>query len=358
MNLPHQIVSLLSLLLTVEILADSPAVSYSQKSITPQSSAVPFDADLYKKDAEVISTHAEFLYWTVAEGALDYALKMKRAAWGPTPSYAQGTFELGSYNLDPGFRVALSYFRAPKYWEVRGQYTRLTATGSQSSGKPDPTNVYLTGTWPQIFSVPLASAESFLHLNYNVADLLIARVFNPNPHLRMKLIAGIVTAWINQDFRIRYYDSALQVTKIKSHWAFVGSGLRVGTNIDWFWGQDIYLTGMATTGVLMGQYKNHAFQKTTHRPNPSDNIAIPLRDAKYQDTRSIFTAQILLGPSWQKNYPLHRLEVFAGYELSTWLNLQEVYRSTASTGSLAKETWINTSALAVHGLTMRLTVDY
>lgn len=338
--------------------AEPQNTSYAKAPIPPPPTSVPYDADLYKKDVEAISTHTEFLYWTVEEGGLDYALRMNQDAWGPTASYAQGMFEIGDYNLDPGFRVAISYFNAPKYWEVKGQYTRLTAAGHDASGKPDPTNHFLTGTWPQVLDAPLASAHSFLHLNYNVFDLMVARVFNPNPHLRMKLISGIVTAWINQDFRIRYADAALRITKIKNHWSFIGAGLKVGTTVDWFWGNDIYLTGMTSTGVLMGQYTNHAFQKTTYQPNGSDNPSIPIRNAKYRDTRSLFTAQVLIGPSWQKNYPQHRFEVFAGYELSTWLNLQEIYRSTASTGSLAKETWVNSSALAVHGLTVRLSIDF
>src|SRR5438132_3804451 len=87
------------------------------------------DADLFRQEAQIFAGNAEFLYWTVAEGDLDYALKMTHAAWGPTPAYAQGRYESANFDMDPGVRVALHYFRAPHYWEVKWQYTRLTSVG-------------------------------------------------------------------------------------------------------------------------------------------------------------------------------------------------------------------------------------
>ena len=67
---------------------------------------------------------------------------------------------------------------------------------------------------------------------------------------------------------------------------------------------------------------------------------------------------MIIGPSWQKNLPKNRIELFAGFEMNLWINLQEVYRSTSSTAMGAKETWINSSTLALYGLTTRLTVDF
>ena len=148
------------------------------------------DADLFRKEVQVYSISAEFLYWTVAEGALDYALKMKHPAWGPSLSYAQGTFERAGYDVDPGVRVSFLFFRAPHFWEVRWQYTRVTLVGHDHVDKPSETDNFITGTWPQITEAPLASASSHIHMNYNVFDMNVDRVFFPNPHLRLRLIGG------------------------------------------------------------------------------------------------------------------------------------------------------------------------
>lgn len=324
----------------------------------PETRSPAFDDDLFKRDAQVISVHGEFLFWRVQEGALDYALKMRSAAWGPSTSYAQGKFEKATYNGDPGFRIATSFFRAPKYWEIWAVYTRLTARGQNSASKPEPTDQFITGTWPQVTTAPLSGATSRIHLNYNVADLLIDRWFSPNPHLRLRMLGGAGVAWINQDWKIHYNDAAGRVTKVRNRWSYTGGGFRMGTSIDWYWQSDFYVTASATTAVLMGTYRNRAEQTTDYQPTAADNTSVPIRKADFRDARPVFSVQAYLGPSWQKNFPKNRVEVFVGYEMNVWFNLQEVYRSTGGGPSDAKETWINTGLLTLQGLTTRVTVDF
>lgn len=323
--------------------------------IQPEEECEP---DLFRKDEQIYSGTAEFLYWTVAEGGLDYALKMRHDAWGPTPSYAQGRYENATYNMDPGFRVGLLFFRALHYWEVKWQYTRMTNRGENRSSKPSTDQKFLTGTWPQITDQPLSGAHSRIHLNYNVFDWLIDRVFIPNPHLRLRVIGGAIAAWMDQDWKVRYNDSTPSYTTIRNKWHFVGAGLKTGTMFDWYWTGDLYMTAQGFVGLLMGKYSNHSKQTTTFQPLAGDNTSIPIRDTSYHDVRPAVTAQMLLGPSYQKNFCKNRLEIFAGFEMNMWFNLQEVYRSTSGTAFQAKETWINSSLLALYGLTTRVTVDF
>ncbi len=317
----------------------------------------PFDSDLFRKDAQIYSVHAELLYWTVAEGALDYALTMKDNAWG-TPSYAQGTFQTAGYDMDPGFRIALLYFRAPHYWEVKWQYTRIANEGHDHASKPAPAANYLTGTWPQIFTDPVSSATSHIRLFYDVFDMAVSRVFFPNPHLRLRILGGATIAWLEQDWKVRYGDGSSNSTVIRNKWQYIGGGLKTGSMADWYWTGELYMTGLWSFGLLMGTYDNQAKQTSTFQPNPAYNPNVPLRKASYSDIRPVFTGQMLLGPSWQRNYPKNRIEVFAGFEMNVWFNLQEIYRSTSGSASQAKETWLSTSLLSLYGLTTRVTVDF
>lgn len=330
------------------------ASTLGAKEATPP----PFDADLFRKDVQVWSGHGEFLFWRVQEGCLDYALTMKQSAWGPANCYANGNFKNATFNGDPGFRIGLSFFRAPKYWEVKGQYTRLTASGENSAGKPDPDQEFLTGTWPQIFSLPMAGAKSYIHLNYNVADLCVDRVFNPNPHLRLRLLGGGIVAWINQNWKVTYHDSSSNQTVVNNRWHFIGGGLKTGTIVDWYWGRDVYITADATLGALLGNYKNESKQRSSFSPGVGYDTSLPLRDTHFSDVRPSFTAQFIFGPSYQKSFSNSRMEFFVGYELNAWLNLHEVFRSTSGSESAAKETWINSSMIALQGLTSRLTIDF
>lgn len=311
---------------------------------------VPYNKDLFHKNQEVVSVHGEFIYWTVQEGALDFAQKMNQLA-PADPSYAIGTVHSASYDIDPGIRCALSYFNAPKYWEVRAQYTHLISKGKNRVEKPSIATEYLTGTWPQILTSPLVHAHSAITFNYNLFDLSVDRMFIPNPHLRLRMIAGIGAAWIQQDWKIHYFDSSQQNTTIRNRWHYVAGGIRCGVMGDWFWGTDVYLTGSTSIGVYMGTYDNRSKQTASI-------LTLPIRNSNFSDTRPAYSAQFLLGPSWQKNFTCNRMEIFAGYELSTWFNLQEIRRSGSGEASTAKETWLASGFVALHGLTTRVTFDF
>lgn len=316
------------------------------------------EPDLFRRYEQVFSANAEFLYWNIGEGALDFALKMKQDAWGPTPSFAQGDFEKATFGYDPGFRLGFLFFRALHFWEIRWQYTRLTSRGHNHIEKPDAPLEFLTGTFPHILTNPLTAAHSRIHLNYNAFDWLVDRVFFPNPHLRLRVVGGGTLAWISQDWKVLYNDATLNFTTVRNRWSFVGAGLKAGTMVDWYWTWDLYMTAQGFCGILMGSYSNRAEQNTTFQPTGADNPEVPVRNAHYSDARGTVTAQMLFGPSYQKNFSCSRMELFAGFEVNTWFNLQEVYRSTQAAAALAKETWINTGLLTLYGLTTRLTIDF
>ncbi len=310
-----------------------------------------FDADLFRRDESVFSFHGSFLYWRVQEGALSYALKMQEAA-PATNVYAQGKFHNATFNGEPGFRVALSYFRAPKYWEVWGQYTRLVANGKNRVGTPEDSGVYLTGSWPQIIAAPLSEAESSIHMNYNVGELIFDRYFNPNPHLRIRLLGGGIVSWIHQNWNVRYKNSVGEESLLRNYWKFVGGGLKIGTMIDWYAAFDIYLTATAAISTLLGSYHNDTKQTASE-------LLDPVRNTRLRDVRGAFSVLGSFGPSWQKNFSNSRMEIFAGYEINTWFNLQEQYISSiASTLGQSTQTWVNSGMIALQGLTARMTFDF
>jgi len=317
--------------------------------------------DLYRKDIEVVSTHGEFLYWNVRENSLDYGLRMKDPEWGPTNFFALGKYQTGKFTYSPGFRVALSYYNAPECYEMWAQYTWLHSQGNNSAHKPSDPNLYLDGTWPASSS-PMLSAHSHIKLTYNLADAFFTRVFIPNPKLKLRLLGGLTVAWMNQDWSIKYL-SENTFSKLKNNWDFWGIGFRTGGTADCFLGYDFYITAKATAAVLLGRYHNHGLQKTNFIPPsaypPSAfNTHIPIRKAYYEDTRCVYTVQFVVGPSWQKNFSSSRVEIFAGYEITSWFNVLEVFRSIPGTNDYSQQTIINNGPMSLDGLTARLTIDF
>ncbi len=316
------------------------------------------EPDLFRRNAQIYSGHIEFLFWRLQEGALEYAQKMSHPGWGPTECFAEGKYKNATFNGDPGFRLSLIYFRAPHFWEYWMQYARFTTRGSNSSGKPKSSSEFLTGTYPQIFTAPIAKAKSYIHVNYNLADLLVTRVFIPNPHLRLRAVGGAAVTWMDQFWKILYRDSVGDHTKIANSWRYIGAGLKVGTIFDWYWTWDLYLTGTQSFAGFLGSYHNDSRQTTNFTPGPGFNPDLPIRSTHYSDIRAAFETQFSIGPSYQKNLSDSRFEFFVGWEVTAWFNLQETYHSTSGSPSEAKEPWINTSLLALQGLTVRAIYDF
>ncbi len=327
------------------------------------------EEDLYRQNQEVFSVHPEFLYWTVRENVLDYAIVQQNPEWGPTDFYANGHYKKAHFSYDPGFRVSISYFKAPMY-EIWAQYTWLYSHSSDSAFKPAQDDLFLDSTWPSI-PQPLLSAHTNVKLHYNLGDVFFTRVFIPNSHLRLRILGGITGTWMNQDWNIKYNSEDYQ-SNIKNKWDFWGVGFRAGSTVDWFLEFteiDLYLTAKATAAILLGRYHNHGLQRTTFQPEPTDmyNTSVPIRNAYYEDTRAAYQVQFLVGPSWQKNFDSCRVEVFAGYEMTAWFNVLEVFRSVPQTPPVidapgyydyAQQTIQNNGVMSLDGLTVRFTVDF
>lgn len=319
---------------------------------------IPYDYNLYNWASETYFVNSEFLYWTVQENAIDYALKMAHPAWGPDTNYAQGHVKSATFDLDPGVRVAVGYFNAPKYYEAGGQYTHIINRGKNSASKPEGDDLFLTGTWPQITTNPLTHAHSNIFFDYNLIEIYANRVFNPNPHMRLRLHAGGIAAWMHQDWKIHYFDAESNIITVRNRWRYTAAGLSLGSTIDWYWGMNIYVTGQFAASGFMGSYRNRATQTSTFQKTGEDDPTIPLRDADFKDTRPALALQFSAGPAWQQSFGTKRVELFAGYEMNTWFNLQEVRRSTVGAPKDPKQTWIASGLLALHGLTTRLSLNF
>lgn len=304
--------------------------------------------------------NVELLYWTVEEGALDYSISMKEPDFSFLPNhYASGKVNRATFEWNPGVRVLIGFYNAPKYWELFGQYTYFQDYGHDKAHKPDEDDLYLNGTFPQISDqfagTFLTKAKSYIRINYQIADVLFARVFDPNPHLRMRLIAGVTGAFIDQKWQVGYRDNDDSFTAIKNEWRFNSGGLRLGISADWWWKWHLYFSGKASFAGYAGRYTNHSTIKSDFNGlDPEEDI----QNIRYKDFRYVQHMQLLLGPSWHCVGRSYHWEVFLGYELNGWFNLQEVYRSQANTVAGSKTLFQNTGAIALQGVTLRATLGF
>jgi len=325
-----------------------------------QVSVCSYDCDLFSRDKKVLFVNVEFLYWTVTEGALDYAIKMKKAAWG-NPTDAVGHYQRAEFDWRPGLRVSFGYFNAPHYWDAYAQYTYFHATGHEKVKKPHNPTRFLNGTWPQpdpSGDVPLSHASSSIGLTMNLLDLLATRRFHPNPHLRIRANGGIAIGLLRQNWEINYRDTNWNKSHLHNNWHFGGAGIQFGGIVDWFMGKGgYYLTAGSSLSFLAGSYKNVTKQKSTFS-GPGFDPSLPLRNAHYQDTRLIPHFRIYAGPSWQQSFTRFRTEVQLAYELNIWANLHEVIRTSSDAPTAPKLTSLDSAWIGIQGVTVRWNLDF
>jgi hypothetical protein len=322
------------------------------------------DCDLFNRGKRVWFANAELLYWTVDESATDFALKMNHASWSPTENtYAMGKYKNAKFGWAPGVRASIGYFYAQHYWDAYAQYTYFSVGGCDEEDPPKEPDRFLNGTWPHPDALaggpvpsPLQKATSHINFNYHVFDLIASRRYHTNPHLRVNLLGGVTSAWIHQNWKIRYLNTLNQRTKIRNKWGFSGAGLRIGVLVDWFVGMDFFLTGSTSSALLAGCYSNSAKQTSSVTvPNARSNV---IRNTQFHDGRMTYNAQFLAGPSWQKNFGSNRVGVFVFYEFNMWTNLHRVFRSTQAAPRVAHETWADDSIIGLQGLTLKVNVDF
>lgn len=296
----------------------------------------------------------EFLYWTTEINSVDYAIKNSHPNPNQLAGCAVGKYQIADYDLDPAFRLGLRYYHAHKYWEVSGQYTRFYNCGSNSASV-NPSNEDLVSTFLILSPInnSLISADSSISLHYQLADFLVARVWDPNPHLRIRTQLGIAGAWISQSWNLDYLAQNMERDSISTKWSFEGGGFRLGSTVDWFWFCNTYLTGRFSFALLAGTYKNNIDLKSTTLDFPD----FPFYDTEYKDTRLAYHVQFLLGPSMQWPGPCWSFELFAGYELNAWFNLHEIRRCEPISNGFNQELF-SSGLLGIQGLTVRLTIGY
>ncbi|MBI3236230.1 MAG: hypothetical protein HYZ48_00740 [Chlamydiales bacterium] len=320
------------------------------------------DLELFKKDTPAYFAQGEYLLWRVNEGAVDYAVKMDSQAWSSN-SYAVGNFHNAEFDWSSGFRVAFGYFRAPHFWDMFLQYTYLPSYGNKRVEAPTAAGEFLNGTYSHpnvetdIDAVALKSATSHINLNYHVLDFLSSRRFYPNEHLRLNLYGGITSSFLYQKWNVYYEDLNDVHAKIVNKWKFEGLGLKLGVKLDWYLGWDLYLTGLASSGILSGWYKNTAYERT-QAVTAGANPHLPIHNTAFHDQRLAYTSQFMGSLSWQKAFETVRAELGLGYEFNIWSNLHQIYRSDYVSSQAAKQTQINASDLSLQGLVVRFNLDF
>lgn len=135
--------------------------------------------------------------------------------------------------------------------------------------------------------------------------------------------------------------------------------MRVGVDFDWYLGKGWSISATTSAAALLGYYSNYTKVDTNNAG--TGNAPTDIENSHYDDNRIATQIQMQLGPSWGIMWDDWGINIFAGYELNAWFNIEELRSGdlSSSTSSITqRRTVINDSVLGLQGFVGKIQVNF
>ena len=198
---------------------------------------------------------AEALYWKMEQKGMTYAIKgTNNSLQNVQIDLDNGKSKKPELDWTWGSRLGAGYNLHRNGWDLFSTWFQLHASdhSKASIGQSDPQaspGQFLSPFWiaklfPVNFPSLINTAKAHWKVDLDVLDLELGREFFIGKWLRLRPFIGARTAWINQDFNLRFFREASPTTIIypatnNSSWHldmdndFWGIGARAGLNTKW-----------------------------------------------------------------------------------------------------------------------------
>lgn len=288
----------------------------------------------------------DFLYWQANEDGLEYGTKMIA---GPIIGQSSKTktklLDL-HFDWDPGFRVGIGYvFNHFDQWALDLNWTHIrneahakdSAHGVESQvGEVDT----IIPPWVSLLfelRSGASKAHAHWHVNFNTVDLDLTRSYFASKRLDVNPHIGLRGAWIDQHYRAKYESVFLlsegspfftRDVKFTGKNDFWGVGIRGGSELMWHFDRHWNLFAELSASILYGRF--HVKMKNLHDQGlgEGDTTPMPL-DFKASEHlwRTRLNFEEAIGFSWGTffNQDKYHVSIRAAYELSQWLNQNELF---------------------------------
>lgn len=349
--------------LILSLLFSSLAYSYyvEKDTLTPvpdKPSQSPLEG--YKPSMESSGgyVYAQYLLWRVIEGETDYAVKGGPLEFPPgqVDMNAIGNLKTAEFDWSSGVRVGLGWRFTPYKWELEGNYTYYSTSGSNSVSRPLLQG--LNSTFPASTSGPLVRAKSHIELDYQMGNLFLAKRFILDDYLIMRGLLGVTGGYLEQDWTIHYLSDRPSIwdrnNTTHSDWSYWGIGLRSGFEWDWFFGKGFSLFGGFNFSILYGQYKNHLRDEIF----PQNDSPFNVQNTHLSEKRIIPHYELSLGPRYERMFENWGFSLYALYELNIFQNLHYVMRHRGGPVNDGRTNLHTNSLTGFHGLTLGGQVNF
>ncbi len=364
--------------LQVPLLAEAPAdVKQSRKENT-HCAVKANGSDAFCRRFEA---HLDFLYWKADEDGLEYGTKMVAPPLIGESSTAKTKLLDLHFEWDPGFRLGAGYtFDQLDCWSLNLNWTHIrnhahakaSAKGIESqTGSVDT----IISPWVNLLfelRAGASKAEAHWHVDYNTLDLdfsrsvSLSKKFSLNPHF------GLRGAWIDQDYKAKYKsvfilaESSPHFTRnvtFKGKNEFSGFGLRGGTELLCHLSPNWHIFSQFAGNLLYGRFRVNMKNLHDQGLGEGDIPPMPL-DFKASEHfwRVRLSFEEAIGLGWDRSFRCdkYRLRLRAAYELSQWLNQNELFYTFYFRGqdTISSVPIRSQGDLSFHGIRAGLQFDF
>ncbi len=314
---------------------------------------------------------ADFLYWTVYQANLDYAVDGRDDEQG-SPSvisdrgFGPGKMHFMDYDWETGYRIIAGYRLGCDGWDARAIYTYFhsRAHGSTRANDTSGSRQLLEATLLQagvnLEAVNAEKASASNSLDYDVLDVHISRPFCISETLIARPYFGIRALWMNQTLRAKYIGGELsgespgligedvpRKVKFNSVWEGVGLHAVMESNVHLCGCFSLY--GNVSGSILAGRNSSRNKQTGFDSEDEESDKKI-LLDIKEREYTALPGYHIGGGLNWETEWCDSCFVINVGYEMTQWLHTPQIRRYNAEEGSVGS-TSANSGNILLHGLT-------
>ena len=286
----------------------------------------------------------DFLYWTVRQDGLFHAVSGVDASIPAGSSVAKGRVHDLNWEMDPGFRVSLSYDLPHDGWELLGRYTWMRTDVANTTRDPNLVSYWSINGNDPLKAIHSSSAKWKLH--FDGAQLELGRNCYLSQYLKLRPHVGLNAAWIDQSYEVIQMDSST-TDSMKLTQDFWGVGLQAGLNTSWQFLYQFSLFGDLDLSILWGQFNLNRKDTTTAAGVTTSRVNVAVNPHTFEPVLGL--AAGLRWEDWVSNNRYHYL-FQAGWEHQLWILQNELIKVNGEVG--------HTGDLVLQGLTVRASLDF
>ncbi len=278
------------------------------------------------RDGADIFVTGEFLYWTVREDHLGFALRsgLSSTSTGTATTIHRGTILHPNWKFSPGFKVGLGMLFDHDGWDIYANYTWLRprdiekeVTISSDEGASDLLIDYLWGVGVNFVGTAYHTAKTHWNLNFNVIDLELGRNFFVSRYLQMRPYFGLKGTWQEQENHL-LFDASLSETRMirmcENRMRNWGVGILAGLDTAWHFTKSFSFVAEVAASALWEGFEVHR-RDVDIQLFP---ISFPFFKNNFHTIKPVL--EFYLGLRWEMWYCCenYHLSLEAGWEEQHW----------------------------------------